>query len=284
MSQLFPTKFVVDTGTAVFYSTDTLDAQLTVNETVILRETYSPSDGQITIRGLRSILEAAIYGELIIGSQPHASANVKFTIGNNSETATLYASRLKNPRDPNGQKNILAAGDLVAVKVADGDFITPAYYTRITLGSVCTETLQNDIDGQLLGDDIRLWVECASCTEDVVAVRFLNRYDVPQTMMTTRPLETKPIFQDQTALIYGQRVRYSVEQQDEYILRSGKIHSRSEYASWYDLITSRKAEVWLHNQWLPILVKKSNFSLVHRSVGMNPVEITFQMADPKQGL
>ena len=63
-----------------------------------------------------------------------------------------------------------------------------------------------------------------------------------------------------------------------------QIHRREEYRSWADLSTSRKTEVLMDGQWLPVIVKKSNFQMVQRSMGLNPVEITFQMADPKQGL
>lgn len=283
---IFPTKFVADVGTGTYYSNDTQEVTLTVNETVVLRETYSPANGQITIGGLRSVLEAAIYGDLDTGTQPWASANVALaSVGSAviSESRMLYASRLRNPRDPEGAKTLMAAGDLVAVAGASG-LITPVLYTHINGITVETEILTRATGGQLLGDDIRLWVEHTACPEKAVCVRFLNRYDVPQTMMTPVPLDIKPGFQDQTAMLHGQNVRYSVEQNDEYILRSGTIHSELEYASWQDLITSRKAEVLMHGQWQPIVISKANYTQVRRSMGRNRVEISFKMADPRQGL
>lgn len=282
---LFPTKFVADVGTLQVYSSNTLNASLTVNGTVILSETYSPANGQIVVRGLRSLLEAAIYGELE-GSQDHASAIVVLTIGNNTFTPPggyLFASRLRNPRDPNGNNTVMAAGDLVAVAGTNG-FITPAKYCIINGSTVQVNTVSSGNGKVTLNNGITLWIDRTACPEKAVAVRFLNRYDMPQTMMTVRPLDVKPGFQDQTALMYGSRVRYSVEQNDEYTLRSGRIHSEQEYASWHDLITSRKAEVLMHGQWLPILITKSNYTQVKRSVGLNPVEISFKMADPRQGL
>ena len=177
----------------------------------------------------------------------------------------------------------MAAGDLVAVADESG-LVTPVLYTHISGLSVETESLTRATDGQLLGDDIRLWVEHTACPEKAVCVRFLNRYDVPQTMMTPIPLDVKPGFQDQTAMLQGRNVRYSVEQNDEYILRSGPIHSELEYASWQDLITSRKAEVLMHGQWLPIIISKANYTQVRRSMGRNRVEVSFKMADPRQGL
>ena len=56
VNDLFPTKFVCDVGTAVVQSQDTLAATLTVGGTTILSETYSPANGQIVVRGLRSVL------------------------------------------------------------------------------------------------------------------------------------------------------------------------------------------------------------------------------------
>ncbi len=274
---LFPTKFVCDVGTVSFGSSDTVEATLTVNGTSILHEVYSPANGMITIRGLRSVLEAAIYGDL--DDVSHASAAVAFTAGSYSESRTLYASRLRNPRDPGGNKTVLVAGDLVAVALANGSFLTPATYTT-TSGITATTAA----DGTVIGDNVRLWVEHTSCPERAVAVRFLNRYDVPQVMMTPIPLDVKPAFQDQTALMYGRRVRYAVDQQDEYILRSGRIHSVEEYASWSDLVSSRKAQVLYEGHWHDIIVTKSNYTMQRRPVGMPRVEISFRMADPRQGL
>ena len=278
---LFPTKFVCDVGTLTVSSADSLDATLTVNGTTILSERYSPANGLITVRGLRSVLEAAIYGDF--DDISHAHASVAFSIGSTTESATLYAARLKNPRDPNGSKTTLVAGDIVGVADYWDDFLAGdvVYTTTSGIQHLACEEVDN---GEGIGDGLRLWVERTSCPERCAAVRFLNRYDVPQTMMTPRPLEIKPAFQDQTALYLGRRVRYTVDTQDEYTLRSGRIHRMEEYYSWADLITSRKAEVWYGGQWLPIIVTKSNFAAVQRSShGLNPVEITFRMADPRQG-
>ena len=282
---LFPTKFVADVGILQISSSETKTLTLNVNGTVVLSETYSPANGMITVRGLRNVLEAAIYGEL--GSaQNHAAAIVQLTVGSQSFTPPggyLFASRLKNPRDPNGSNSIMAAGDLVAVSGPNG-FITPATYTYISGTTVLVQALSSGTDGQTLANGLKLWIDHTACPEKAVAVRFLNRYDVPQTMMTVEPLQIKPGFQDKTSMMYGSHVRYSVEQNDEYILKSGQIHSEAEYASWSDLVTSRKAEVLMNGQWLPILITKANYTQVKRSMGMNRVEISFKMADPRQGL
>lgn len=282
---LFPTKFVADVDTLQVYSDNTLEAKLKVNGTVVLSETYSPANGQIIVRGLRSVLEAAIYGELG-GSQDHASAIVELTIGNNTFTPPggyLFASRLRNPRDPNGANTILAAGDLVAV-LSGGSFITPAQYCSISGSTVQVNAVNSGASRISLGNGVNLWVEHTTCPEKAVAVRFLNRYDVPQTMMTPLPLDIKPGFSDQASMMYGRQVRYSVDQNDEYILRSGEVHSQEEYASWSDLATSRKAEVLMNGQWVPIIVTKTNYTQIRRSMGRNRVEISFKMADPRQGL
>ena len=266
---LFPTKFVADVDTLQVYSDNTLEAKLKVNGTVVLSETYSPANGQIIVRGLRSVLEAAIYGELG-GSQDHASAIVELTIGNNTFTPPggyLFASRLRNPRDPNGANTILAAGDLVAV-LSGGSFITPAQYCSISGSTVQVNAVNSGASRISLGNGVNLWVE----------------HDVPQTMMTPLPLDIKPGFSDQASMMYGRQVRYSVDQNDEYILRSGEVHSQEEYASWSDLATSRKAEVLMNGQWVPIIVTKTNYTQIRRSMGRNRVEISFKMADPRQGL
>lgn len=283
----FPTKFVADVREAIAAAAASQTVTLTVGGTVILTEKYTPADGKITVRGLRQVLEAAIYGRLATGTQATASAQVTLAIGSDSDTATLYASRLRDPHH-NGQNSVMAAGDLVAVTdQTTGNFISgSALITAISSGSVVTTALTptGHTDGENLGDNVRLWIERTTCPEKAVAVRFLNRYDVPQTMMTVRPLTVKAGFTDKTALINGQRVRFSVEQQDEYTLQSGQIHSAEEYASWADLATSRKAEVWLFGQWMPIVVTKANVTATRQPLNMKPAEITFRMADPRQGL
>ena len=82
---LFPPKFVADVGIMEITSNDTVDAKLKVNGTVVLSEKYSPANGKITIRGLRNVLEAAIYGELGT-TQDHAAAIVQLTVGSHSFT------------------------------------------------------------------------------------------------------------------------------------------------------------------------------------------------------
>lgn len=288
----FLTKFVADTDVAVVSSDESADVTMTIDGTTILHEHYVHVNGYITVRGLRNVLESALYGDLAAGPQAHASGLVELFVGSVGFQQQMFASRLRNPRDPRGVKTVLAAGDLVAVaRRSQGSFAGDGgcLYSHIQGSTVYTSDLDyvpGTMGGgsYLLGDDIRLWVDFSECADRCVAVRFLNRYDVPQTMMTTRPLEVRPGFTDQTAVMYGRHVRYAVEQNDEYVLRSGRIHSIAEYASWGDLITSRKAEVWLHGQWLPIIVTKSNYSQIHHSVGLVPVEISFRMADPRQGL
>ena len=240
---LFPTKFVADVGILQMASNDTVNASLTVNGTVVLSEKYSPANGQITIRGLRNVLEAAIYGEL--GSaQNHAAAIVQLTVGSQSFTPPggyLFASRLKNPRDPNGSNSIMAAGDLVAVSGPNG-FITPATYTYISGTTVLVQALSSGTDGQTLVNGLKLWIDHTACPEKA---------------------------------------------EEEFSFRLSELKrflTEAEYASWSDLITSRKAEVLMNGQWLPILITKANYTQVKRSMGMNRVEISFKMADPRQGL
>jgi len=284
---LFPTKFVCDVDVLEYTSSSTVTMTMTVNGTTVLTEKYSPADGQIVVRGLRSVLEAAIHGDLTVGTLSAAKAVVAVTIdGSQVASKTLYASRLKNPRDPSGTKTVLAAGDLTAVYVTGDESlrISPLLTTINGSGDVVAAVVQNVSNGMSIGDDLKLWVDYAPGVDECTCVRFLNRYDVPQTMMTPRALEIKPAFEDKTAVMYGRRVRYTVDQQDEYTLRSGRIHRMEEYASWADLVTSRKAEVLMGSQWVPIIVTKSNFTAIRRETGLNPVEITFRMADPKQGM
>ena len=188
---LFPTKYVADVDTLEISSSSSKTLTLEVGGEAVLTETYSPANGKIYVRGLRNVLEAAIYGELTTGAQSHAAAIVELKEGNTvvdtPAGAYLYASRLRNPRDPQGQKNIMAAGDLVAVCGPEG-LITPALYSAISSNAVAVTQYSEPAETDI-GDGIHLWIDRTACPEKAVAVRFLNRYDVPQTMMTTEPLQ-----------------------------------------------------------------------------------------------
>ena len=112
MNDPFVTKFAAQTADIILTGVSTSRTlQLLKGSQLILKETYNyDTDGGIRVSGLADVLTQALYGELIVGVQNNAQASVTVKMTGEADiTSTLYAQRLLNPRDPQGQKVVLAA-------------------------------------------------------------------------------------------------------------------------------------------------------------------------------
>ena len=116
---------------------------------------------------------------------------------------------------------------------------------------------------------------CAEC----VPVRFLNRYDVMESVIA-QVITEKPTVNDETALMYGQRTRFSVKSSTEYTIKSGLLKYKDQFDTWQDLLTSRKAQILMHDQWIDIIINKSNYTRHRRDFYGSQVELSFQTANP----
>ena len=115
--------------------------------------------------------------------------------------------------------------------------------------------------------------------DDAVPVRFLNRYDVMESLVAAYMTE-KPSVQADTGQMYGKNTRFTVKSATEYTLHSGRLRHQEQFDTWQDLLTSRKAQVYLHEAWHDIVVSKSNFTRNRRRFYGSQVEISFQTANP----
>lgn len=302
MNNPFVTKFAAQVGDIVVTNCDTSKTlQLLKGSQLILKETYNyDTDRQIRIGGLADVIMQAVYGDLKVGVQTAAKA--AFTVKLTDEediTATIYAMRLQNPRDPRGLKAVLAAAprgvchpgtqQLVTVigTVVVGLVGTNHTTTIGTAGEVETVDCDPAVlfanhyeQGMALniGNELLLDIVAPVC-EDQVEVRFLNRYDMPQSLVA-QYMEEKPQAQDDTAMMRGQRTRFDVKSTTEYTLHSGPLHDSSETDSWQDLLMARKAQVRVHGQWHDIVVTKSNITRQRLRFHGPKIDITFQTANP----
>ena len=272
--------------------------------TTILSETYNyDADGCIRIAGLAQTLSQSLYGELKEGVQSHASATFDFQIGGETVfTKHVYAMRLQNPKDPDGQKRVLAMGTNGVCYPGQPLLLTVIGEVEVTLsrrsGSVATCTIgqdgavtTTDCDPRKLfpdkygrgtyldfGDEVERIILPQPC-EELVTVRFLNRYDMPESL-TARYMTEKPSVQDDTAMMYGRKVRFSVQSATEYTIVSGRLHTERQYDTWQDLLTSRKAQLLWRGEWQDIVVTKSNYTRQRRKMYYQGIEISFQTANP----
>lgn len=306
-----PTKFVGDMGDMILSSADSVEFQLLKGGTLILKENYSPANGQIRIGGLSAVIDTVLYGELKnSGAQANLSADFTFKVGDATLlTKKLYASHQINTLDRNGAKNILshARQDVcypgfthplsiiytatAKLCAADGSTIaTNTLYKGANVRTInCDPAVlfpQNYSNGAYIryetgaadgGDVFTSYIDHRRYA-DASLIRFLNMYDAPESLLVKQPIEVKPQSKDDVGVSYGTRNRYSIEPTDEYTASSGLLASLSEYHVWRDFSMSRKAEILHEGEWLPILVTKSNFTRLTGGDNLGEAKISFQMA------
>lgn len=285
--------------------TESISFQLRVNGTTVVSETYNyDTDGQVRILGIADMVSQCLYGTLSAGSQPNARATVDFLINDAVVSShDLYSSRMCNPADPQGQKRVMAAatratchpgtpfyltftGSVAAsLRRADGSEIA-----SVSVGSPGTVYTQ-DCDPQALfpsswqqgasvafGGELEARIGAPAC-QDNVPVRFLNRYDVMESLVAAW-LEDKPSATDSASLMDGRRTRFGVKASTEYTLKGMPMAHQEEYVVWEDLLMARKAQVWLHGAWQDIIVTKANYTHRRRQMYGQQAEISFQTANP----
>ena len=274
---------------------------------IIVNETYNyDNDGQVVIRGISDLMAKCVYGELTTGRQVNARKTVDFYI--NDEvlfTRGIYASRLHNPFDPNGQKYVMAVASLRICYPGPPCYVTAigqhevnlyhlngSLITTVTAGAPSSEggaVYTTDYDPAVLfpnhyqqaaymeiRDEMRVDI-FRNNQPDAVDIRFLNRYDVMESVIAHYMTE-KPAVQDDVSMMGGKRTRFSVKSNTDYTLFSGKLIFQEEFDTWQDLLASRKAQILMHGLWQDIIITKSNYTRQRRQFYSSQVELTFQTA------
>lgn len=302
---LSPSKFAADCQDILITGAEASKAfALLKDGTSILSETYNPdADSEIRIAGLSQILSQSLYGELQEGVQGHAAATFEFKIdGTTQFRKTVCAMRLQNPKDPEGMKDVLAAGVDGVCYPGHPLLITVIGSTVVriarpghNLGSVSIGTSGRvttvDCDPAKLfpgtyrqgafidvGNEIERRIMHQPC-DDLVTVRFLNRYDMPE-CVTARYMTEKPSAQDDVSMMFGRKIRFGVKSTTEYTIASGRLATDDQFDTWQDLLTSRKAQVLWEGHWIDIIITKSNYARQRRKFYGSQIEISFQTANP----
>ena len=309
-STVFPTKFSADVADVLITGTsESRTVELTKDGITILSETFNyDSAGNIRISGLAEVISLSLYGELTEGKQLHATGAFVLNILNEEPLqASLFAMRMKNPYDPDGNKNVLAVATeavcypgrphilttvgrhIVKLLSANGREIK-----QISTGPAASEGgvvwTQNYDPALLFPSDYHhgAWLDIRGeqrvrilpyVGDEFVTVRFLNRYDMPESL-TAAYMTEKPSVTDDTAQMFGNKTRFSVKSATEYTLHSGRLYSDWQYDTWQDLLTSRKAQLLWHGQWIDIVVTKGNYTRNRREMYRTQVEVSFQTANP----
>lgn len=306
---LSPSKFAADCGDLLITDVDqSQEFVLMADDQVIIKEVYNyDNDGMIRVAGLDDVLSQTVYGELPSGALPfeqsHAKADMQMLLtGSQVFRKDVYSMRLKNPRDPEGAKMVLAAGAggvchpgqqlLLTVigrvtvrlmfegKIAasaeigvEGKVMTVDCDPMVLFPEKYGSATSLDIGGELQRTIIH------SVSGDAVTLRFLNRYDMPE-CVTAAYLTEKPSVNNDVATMYGRRTRFAVTPATEYSLFSGALRHQDQYDTWQDLLTSRKAQILWQGQWTDIIVTKSNYTRTRRNFYGSQIEVSFQTANP----
>lgn len=303
MTNPFPTKFAADAADIAYQANDPITLYIKKDDSIILKETYTPDgSGNIHVRGLARLISQALYGQLGATDQT-ATGKATFGIYVNTTSAAawqrdIYSMRLQNPRDPGGSNTVMSAvarrthhqGSPLLLTMA-GEVTAVLYYAGGTLvanqtygsaGRITTADLQPFADSmpgatQLIVGNQEISIVAPAC-EDAVEVRFLNRYDMPESI-TAAYMEEKPSAADDVSQMYGMRTRFDVKSATEYVLKSGPLQL-DEADLWQDLLTARRAQVRVHGQWVDILVTKASHTRHRRRHYGSQAEISFQTANP----
>lgn len=302
---LNPSKFAADCEDILITDTDqSRTFTLLKGGTPIMSETYNyDADGNIRITGLADVLMQSLYGELKEGEQSHATDTFEFQIdGVTQFRKNVCSMRLRNVKDPEGEKLVLVAGTNGVCYAGVPHLMTVigSVPARICIpGSTISQTsigesgkvMTVDCDPKKLfpshynlgtymvvGEEITRTVLHQAC-DDAVTVRFLNRYDMPE-CVTAAYWTEKPAVSDDTALMYGRKTRFSVKSATDYTLHSGPMRSERQFDTWQDLLTSRRAQLLWRDQWIDIVISKSNYTRQRRQMYGSQAEISFQTANP----
>ena len=307
-NNVFPTKFAADVKDVLITgASESRSVQLMKGGQLILSETYHyDNDGNIRIGGLAEVISLSLYGELKMDDQPHAKDTFTLNIYNEEPIQhTLYSMRLQNPHDPDGTKNLMAVAEETVCYPGRPHLIT-AYGQQIIkllswngteLDSITlnqrglTSVYTYDLDPKKIFPGTYhngAWLKIGSeqrarilpqASDEFVTVRFLNRYDMPESL-TAAYMTEKPSVTDDTAQMFGNKTRFSVKSATEYTLHSGRLYSDWQYDTWQDLLTSRKAQLLWHGQWIDIVITKGNYTRKRRDMYRTQAEVSFQTANP----
>lgn len=307
------TKFVGDMRDMILSSADSLDFRLLKGAQVILTEHYAPADGTIRVGGLWLVIDSCLYGELKLeGGQSFLAEGFTFQWSDDDgETwtdllnATLFASHRREVSHQSRDKNVFSHGQLAVCYPGVPHPLTFAAAGQASLVSANGTVLATspvgsgmvpyttNCDPALLfpghyqdgaeirftcgGDTFRSLIDHSNY-RDKQLLRFLNLYDAPEVLVAKVATQVKPQWTEEIGTTYGEDRKYSVAAKDEYTVNSGILATSSEYLHWHDLLLSRRVEVLVGTEWLPVIVTKSNYTQEMRSGSVANVFLTYRFA------
>lgn len=271
----------------------TITFEIQKGGTVILRERYSPDNDQcIRIGGLAKIANTCLYGNL--GSSSQASCHATFSFSHGMSSEDIYACLRRVNRTPSAVLSLADESTLVAghphllTLLQSCNYTVMAGSTQLSSGSFSasgptTVDVQGKYNAQathmVIGNEHTVWFDHGSYA-DALCVRFLNVFDVPQSVVFRLGATLKPSFTANDGVAYGLTRRYAVEAKDDITLKSGALQCKGEYAAFYDLVQTRRAQLLTPSGiWVDVLPDKSNYSQKLTTVDYDDVSMSFKVAN-----
>lgn len=302
----FRTKFTGDMTDLIISSENSITFEMKVNGSRVVHEQYSPDDNQqIRVSGLADTLLACIYGTIDSQQQPQASATVQLLVDDEQIAGqTVYCSRMRNVTDLAGANTILTHGR--------HDSCMPGRQHLLTFIGTCSVRLK-DTEGQTLATatvGTSAMTKAVDCDPAVLfpnhwqrarlmdfgngqhttiidrqsqpglTFRFLNMYDVPESLTTLPSTTVKPGIKTADDVMYGITRRFDIQTTDTYESRSPRLCSYDEALKWRDLMSTRRAQVLFYDEWADIIIERPNFQtgLQRIDVGGH-AKFSFTLAD-----
>ena len=271
----------------------TITFEIQKGGTVILRERYSPDNDQcIRIGGLAKIANTCLYGSL--GSSSQASCHATFSFSHGMSSEDIYACLRRVNRTPSAVLSLADESTMVAghphllTLLQSCNYTVMNGSTQLSSGSFSasgptTVDVQSKYNAQathmVIGGEHTVWFDHGSYA-DALCVRFLNVFDVPQSVVFRLGATLKPSFTADDGVAYGFARRYAVEAKDDITLKSGALQCKGEYAAFYDLVQTRRAQLLTPSgNWVDVLPDKSNYTQKLTTVDYDDVSMSFKVAN-----
>lgn len=111
--------------------------------------------------------------------------------------------------------------------------------------------------------------------------RFLNLFNVPDTLVTRGDVFRKGITTfDKARIGYVDR-KYNVERIDEFSVNTGKIFSPHDYDRFAELFNSEDVEMFFAGEWKKVIITEDDSSVSLRPGSLNQKSFTFSFADAR---
>ena len=306
--------YIIDTDSTILFSIE-------YGGKMILEEEYVPNGNyQVRVRNLGKFCELALWGVWCAGEtswQTDAAGTFTFLINGVQDIQSFVMfSRLQTRKDASepgwlsevNQKVthpdsieylsfLMKTDDIVKVTAYSPDEtgVEHKLFQCTAEGSspVTFDVSPLRITTLFPSKDIhRYKVECngyefmyhidRTCYAEMWCFRYKNVYDMPETLTITGGLKLVGNNDGSTAAMFGIERKFSVKVTDEYTASSGIIMLQSDYKLWHNLLNAQEVDLFIDDQWLPIIITKQKFEREFRRSALKTVEFSFRLADPEQ--